>query len=307
MLFGNFAACFVIALASGFRGAIAGLSPALVIVMARIGSMSDAGGNALFVTTAATPMIGAVATGVWFLLMGRDRLANLVRFVPYPVAGGFVAGIGAAVCLSGMSLMGVDMDWRAIPALAESSQLWRWSPGAAFGIALYLAMKRWDHPLILPVSVALAVGAYHLVLDSRGISGDEARSAGLLLTSTSEGNLWPPLLPSDLVNVDLSAMAAQIPTILMMMVVALVVVIMNLAGLEMAANQDLDWNSEFRVAGLASVVAGTGGGTVASLIVPASLRSELFGASTRLTGVVAALVIAAALFFWATECWNWPR
>ncbi len=296
VLFGNFAACFVIALASGFRGAIAGLSPALVIVMARIGSTMDADGDALFVTTAGALIISAVATGVCFLLMGRYRLANLVRFVPYPVAGGFVAGIGAAVCLSAMSLMGVDTDWRAIPALVKFSELWKWSPGAAFGIALYLAMKRWRHPLILPASVALAVGGYHLVLDALDISGEEAKAAGLLLTSTSEGNLWPALQLADLVNVDLNAMAAQVPAMFMMMVVALIVVIMNVAGLEMAANQDLDWDREFRATGFASVAAGLGGGTVASIIVPASLRSKLFGASTRLTGFVAALVIAAALF-----------
>ena len=296
VLFGNFAVCLVIALTSGFRGAIAGLSPALVIVMARIGSTTDAEGEALFVTTAAALIISAVATGVCFLLMGRYRLANLVRFIPYPVAGGFVAGIGAAVCLSAMSLMGVDMDWHTIPALVKSSELWKWSPGAAFGIALYLVMKRWGHPLILPASVVLAVGGYHLVLDALGISGDEARAAGLLLTSTSEGNLWPALWPADLGSVAWNAMAAQVPAILMTMVVALIVVIMNVAGLEMAANQDLDWDREFRATGFASVVAGLGGGTVASIIVPASLRSKLFGASTRLTGVVAALVIAAALF-----------
>ena len=83
---------------------------------------------------------------------------------------------------------------------------------------------------------------------------------------------------------------------LTLVLLALIVVIMNIAGLEMAANQDLDWDREFRATGLASVVAGLGGGTAASMIVPASLRSKLFGAATRLTGVVAALVIAAALF-----------
>ena len=44
------------------------------------------------------------------------------------------------------------------------------------------------------------------------------------------------------------------------------------------------------------MVAGLGGGTVATLVVPASLRSKLLGATTRLTGVVAALVIGVALF-----------
>ncbi len=296
VLFGNFAACLVIALAGGFRGAIAGLSPALVIVMALIGSTTDAEGDTLFVSTVGVLMIGAVATGGGLLLIGRYRLANLVRFVPYPVAGGFVAGIGGAVCLAAMSLMGVGTDWRSIPALLEPSMLWRWCPGVVFGIALYLAMKRLRNPLILPVSVALFVGAYHLVLAALGISGGEAREASLLLTSTSEGNLWPALRAADLVNVDFGAMALQLPNLLMLMLVALIVVIMNIAGLEMAANQDLDWDRELSASGLASVVAGLGGGTVASLIVPASLRSKLFGAATRLTGVAAALVIAAALF-----------
>ena len=296
VLFGNFAGCFVTALASGYRGAIAGLSPALVIVMARIGSTTDAEGDALFVTTAGGLIIGAVTTGVSFLLMGRYRLANLVRFVPYPVAGGVVAGIGGAVCLSAMSLMGADTDWRAIPSLVEFSELVRWGPGVAFGIGLYLAMRRWRHPLILPVFVALAAGTFHFVLAALGISGDEARTAGLLLEGTVEGNPWPSLQPSDLVHLDSSVMATQIPTVLTLVLVALIVMIMNVAGLEMAANQDLDWDREFRATGLASVLAGLGGGTAASIVVPASLRSKLLGASTRLTGVVAALVVAAGLF-----------
>ncbi len=296
VLFGNFAACLVIALAGGFRGAISGLSPTLVIVMAQIGATTNAEGDALFVTTAGALMIGAVATGVCFLLIGRYRLANLVRFVPYSVAGGFVAGIGVVVCLAAMSLMGAETDWRSIPALVEPSQLWRWGPGAAFGTGLYLAMKRWRHPLILPASVALAVGATHLLLAVLDISGDEARATGLLLTGTSEGSLWPAFRPADLAHVDWTAIAMQLPGLLTLMLLGLIVVVMNLAGLEMAANQDLEWDREFRATGLASVVGGLGGGTAASMIVPASLRSKLLGAATRLTGVVAALVIAAALF-----------
>ena len=296
VLFGNFASCLVIALAGGYLGSIAGLSPALVIVMAAIGFTMDAEGDALFVTTAVALIISAVATGVCCLLIGRFQLANLVRFIPYPVTGGFVAGIGGAVCLAAMSLMGAKPDWRTIPALFEPSVLWKWSPGAAYGIALYLAIKRWRNPLILPVSVVLAGVAYHLALANLGISLDTARAEGLLLTSTADGNLWPALLPADLMHVQWTAMAAQVPHILTLILVAFICVIMNFAGLELATNQELDWDREFRVTGVASMVAGLGGGTVATLVVPASLRSKLLGATTRLTGVVAALVIGVALF-----------
>ena len=296
VLFGNFAACLVVALAGGYRGAIAGLSPALVIVMASVATKMDARGEALFVTTAVALMISAVATGVCCLMIGRFRLTNLVRFIPYPVAAGFVAGIGGAVCLAAMSLMGADPDWRAVPTLLEPPLLWKWGPGVAYGIALYFALKRWGNALILPVSVALAVGAYHLALATLGISADEARAAGLLLTSTADGGLWPALWPADLVQVDWPALASQLPNMLALMLIAFIGVILNVAGLELAANQELDWDREFGATGFASVVAGLGGGTVATLVVPASLRSKLFGATTRLTGVVAALVIGGALF-----------
>ena len=297
VLFGNFAACLIVAIVGGYRGAISGLSPVLVIVMATIVATTEADGEALFATTACALIISAVATGVCCLLVGRFRLANLVRFIPYPVAGGFVAGIGGAVCLAAMTLMGANPGWWAAPALLEPAVLWTWLPGTAYGMALFGAMRRWRNPLILPASVVLAVGAYHLALSALGISGNEARAAGLLLTSTAQGSLWPALYPADLAHVDWPAMAAQVPNMLTLIVIAFICVIMNVAGLEIAVDEELDWNREFRATGVASIVAGLGGGTVATVIVPASLRSKLFHATTRLTGVIAACVIGAALLF----------
>ena len=294
VLFGNFAACLLIALLGGYRGAVAGLSPVLVLVMATIAATMKTDSEALFATTACALIIAAVATGMCCLLVGRFRLANLLRFIPYPVAGGFVAGIGGAVCLAAMSLMGANLDWRA-EGLLEPTVLWTWLPGLAYGILLYGAMRRWGNPVILPASVLLAIGVYHFALSALGISDGGARAAGLLLTSTAEGTLWPALWPSDLAYVDWLAIVGQIPHMMMLILIALICVIMNVAGLEVAVDEDLDWNREFRATGFASIIAGFGGGTVATVIVPASLRSKLFRATTRLTGVIAACVIGIAL------------
>ena len=279
ILFGAFAGCLVLALAGGFRGAIAGLSPALVIVMADIGSTIDAEGRSLFVTTVAALVIGVIFSAALCSLIGNLRLANLVRFIPYPVASGFVAGIGGAVLLG-----------------AIESEVWIWAPGALYGLALYLAMRRWRNPLILPVSVVLAVSGCHAVFAALGMSGDEARAAGLLLTGTAEGTLWPPAGPADIALVDWSAMPGQIPNLLVLVLVALICVVMSLAGLEVALNEELDWDREFQATGIAGAFSGAGGGTFVSMIVPASFRSKLFGASTRLTGITCALVIGAGLF-----------
>ena len=295
ILFGNFAACVLVALASGYRGVIAGLSPALVIPMALVAGTTPADGDALFVSAVGLLVAGAVLTGACCLLIGRFRLANLVRFIPYPVAGGFVAGIGGAVCVAALSLMGAGLEGRPVAALFAPAVFWQWAPGAVYGIALYLAVRRWGNALILPVSVALFVAAYHAVLAALDIPAEAARETGLLLASTGDGVLWPALGLSDLALLDAAAMAVQAPHLLSLVLIALICVIMNVAGLELAINQDLDWDREFRAAGFASVLAGAGGGTVATPIVPASFRSKLFGATTRLTGLVAAAVIGSAL------------
>ncbi len=297
VLFGCFAGCLIVALAGGYRGAIAGLSPALVIVMAYVGATMDAEGHARFVTTVAALAIGAAGTGAFCVLVGRFGLANLVRFIPFPVAGGFVAGIGAAVCLAAMSMMGAEPHWSRMPLLFEPAVLARWLPGVLFGVGLYFAMKRWRNPLILPLSVVLAVACYHAAIAMSGMSGPEAREAGLLFTGTAEGRLWPAIGPADLASIDWAALSGQLANLLVLVLVALICVVMSLAGLEVALGEDLDWDREFRAAGAGSVVAGLGGGTFLCMIVPASFRSRLFGASTRVTGVVCALVIGAALVF----------
>ncbi len=297
ILFGAFAGCLIVALTGGFRGAIAGLSPALVIVMADIGSTIDAEGQTLFVTTVVVLATGVICAAALCYLIGSFRLANLVRFIPYPVASGFVAGIGGAVLLGAIESAGVELGWRTLAEVFEPSHLLLWIPGALYGLGLYFATRRWRNPLILPLSVVIAIGGCHAVFAAVGMSGGEARAAGLLLAGTAEGTLWPAIAPIDLALTDWSAMQGQIPNLLVLVIVALICVVMSLAGLEVALNQELEWDREFRAAGVANVFSGLGGGTFACMIVPASFRSKLFGASTRLTGVTCALVIGAGLFF----------
>ena len=297
ILFGNFAACLIIGLAGGFRGSIAGLSPALVAVMAAIAASVQVADEALFATVSCVLIVSALATGLGCFLIGRFGLANLVGFVPYPVSSGFVAGLGATVCLAAMSLMGADPAPDNLDVIMDPDVLLVWLPGFLYGAVLYFAVARWGNPLILPASFLLAIGGYNLVLDQAGLSVAEAAARGLLLASTADGGLWPPILPSDLTSVDWLAVAALTPDILILMLVALVCVVMNISGLELAVDQELDWNHEFRTGGIASMVAGLCGGTVATLIVPASLRAKLLGATTRLTGMIAAAVIAAGLVF----------
>ena len=66
-------------------------------------------------------------------MVGRCRLANLVRFAPYPVAAGSCPEFGGAVCVAAMSLVGAHPWGQAALELLEPAVLWRWLPGDAIG------------------------------------------------------------------------------------------------------------------------------------------------------------------------------
>ncbi len=297
ILFGGCAACLFTALTSGYRGNIAGVAPASVVAMAVIASTMQASDSALFASVVVTFMLCALCIGILCLVLGRFGLANLLRFIPYPVAAGFISGIGGTVILAAMTLMVDDFHWDTLPSLLEIDTLWRWLPGIAFGGILYWMMKRWSNPLILPISVSIAVCAFHVTLLVFDTSMETARTSGLLLTEVARANQWPALGFNDLMTVDWTAIALQFPNILVLCAIAVISIVMNIAGLEVAIKQDLDWNREFKASGTASSIAGLGGGTVASTVPSAAVRNKLFGADTRLSGIFAASVLALALFF----------
>ncbi len=295
MVFGAFAVCLVVALTGGYRGVIANHPTVVVIALATIAAAIPLEGNALFMTLAAIVIVGSVATGACFLAIGHFRLADLLRFVPYPVACGVLAGVGGLITLAALSMMKATPGWHALPSLLETTVLWNWGPGVVYGLGLFLSTQRWRSPWILPASFLLGAVLYHMSLPLLDISGEEAEAAGLLFANVMEGTLWPPFQPGDLAYVDWGAVAGQIPNMLSLVAVILLGAVIYLGSFELATNRELEWNREFKVAGGASVIAGLGGGPAGFINLPFSMLNHRLGAETRLTGVITALVLGSVL------------
>ena len=295
VLFANFALSLVGALGSGFRGAIVATPIPSVMMLVAIAASFELEGRTLFATLVATALIGTAASGLCFLLIGWFRIASLLRFIPYSVAGGFIAGTGGLACILGFRLIAAKFDVQTPSSLLETGTLASAALGLGFALALFLAMKRQKSGLLLPGAFIGASAAVQIGMMAAGVSAEEARSAGILFSGSSGGGIWPPYRAGDLAYVDWGAFAAQIPNLLTLVVVTLVCVIMNLGGLEVAVKQDLDWNREFRAAGVANIVAGAGGAPPGCMAALPSIRSVLFGATTRLTGLFTAAGLGSML------------
>ena len=90
-------------------------------------------------------------------------------------------------------------DWQGIPRFVEPDVLWKWGPrrGLCPPAALHL-MKRWNSFPAVVASLVLVSTLYHLVLVFLDIPIDDAKAAGLLLSTTAEGSLWSAFRIDDL-------------------------------------------------------------------------------------------------------------
>ncbi len=300
VLLGNAIVCLFVALGSGFRGAVGMSPPVALVVLAGIATTLSLPSDALFATMVATIAIGSLATGLCATLLGSFRLANLVRFVPYPLACGFVAGIGALCFKIALSLMGATPGFANLDSILEPFTVLNWGLGTAYGLGLFFVTRRRRSPLILPVSFALAIAVFYFVLYLLDGSLADAEAKGLLLAGVSEpagGGLWPLFDPAVLGLVDWTAVAMQMPSLLALVLVTLLCLVIYLGAFELAGGMELDWNNEFRTTGLASMAAGIGGTPPGCLSVPPSLRNLMFGVEMRIAGISAALFIALVCVF----------
>ena len=302
ILFGTLAMCLITALASTYKGVISAPHFAPAAVLLTIGgtvavTLATAGGEAVFATMIVILGLTTVISAICFLLIGRFRLAHLFRFMPYPLVGGFLAGIGWFLAKSSIAVAsGIRLDWDTFPALAEIDTIQRWAPSVFYGCVLLAISKIRAHYLILPVSVVIAVGLCHAVLFAFDISLEDATAAGILFVGIPADSTWPPIGLGDLGHVHWDVVASQLPLILGAMLVALISVVLHAGAIELVTGVEIDLNREFRAEGASCLVAGIGGSSPGCNTSPVSLISHATRADTRLIGIVVALVVGLILF-----------
>lgn len=126
--------CLIVALSGSYRGTISVPHFAPAAALFGVGGgvaahMAAAPDEAVFATMIAIVALWTLATALLFGFVGWFRLANLSRFIPYPLVGGFLGGLGWFRVLSGVSIAcGITLNRETVPELLGSGMVWRWGP-----------------------------------------------------------------------------------------------------------------------------------------------------------------------------------
>lgn len=314
LLLGAFVLGLVVTLTSSFPGMIATPqdSPAAILAFMASALVRDMPASVppehKLVTVMAAIIITSLLTGAFFWALGTWKLGNLIRFIPYPVVGGFLAGTGWLLLKGALGMMtDMTISSSAIPALFQVPILLTWLPGLLFGVALLLILRSYSHFLIIPGMIIAGIILFYLVAGLTGTSLAEAGARGWLLGPFPKGGLWQPSILLALPHADWAMIgqhAGSIGTILMVSVISL---LLNAGSLELVARRDIDLNTELRSAGLANLLAGPGGSVPGYHALSLSALGHKLGVQGRLAGIISAVMCGVTVFFGASALSFFPK
>ncbi|HJM12696.1 MAG TPA: SulP family inorganic anion transporter [Candidatus Marinimicrobia bacterium] len=258
----------------------------------------------IFVTIALT----SVVVGVFFFILGSLKLGKLVRFIPYPVVGGFLAGTGWLI-IKFAFIMTADMELSLANAssLFSQSTLLQWCPGLIFGALMLIASRFISHYLLIPGIIALGISLFYAIMFFNGYSYMDLESSGLLLGPFPEGGLFQGSPIKYISDFKWHIFQGQLPALGTMMILNAISVLFNYSGLELIIKKDLDLDRELKVTGLGNILAGFCGAPPGHLALGGTSLAYSIGARSRLSTIVVAILCAGALFFGSKILSVFPR
>jgi SulP family sulfate permease len=297
---------------AGRRGVVGGLQAAgagvAALVTASVVVHATGSPQEIFLSAIAAILVVMVVCGAFVLWLGSRRRGDLIRFVPYPVVGGFLAGTGWLLFKGGI-YVGSGLSPYATPLndLVESSALKHWVPALAFGVILLVSVRVVKRPLVIPAVIAIGLVVFVVGMVATGSSISEVREGGWLLGPFESTRLWQPWTLRALGQADWLSVLESWAGIVTAVFVATIAILFNISGTELVLDRDLDTNQELRDAGVLNVVSGALGGIPGYQALSLTALAARMRVDARAAGLIAAAVPLAAVVFGAEVVGLIPR
>ena len=283
-----------IAVAAPDTPVVAVLSALAFQVVMSVGP-SGTSDDAVIAAVLAVILMATVATGLFLWVGSILKLGQALRFIPYPVIGGFLLASGWFLISGAVRVITRDQVG-LLDSLTQlnADQLSILACAIAIGVALGLGRYLSKSPFVLPGLLILAVFG-SIALTGREILNDAASSWFLSFPAASENEfIWPFVLD----NVpQWQILLPFLPEALVVAGIASITILLNATGLEMAERKIVDVDREFRASGLANLAVAFIGGAPANLSMNRTRLAYSAGATNRIATIVCAAAVGFFLFF----------
>jgi sulfate permease, SulP family len=295
-------AAAVIALRSSFPFAIAGPDTSTSAVTATLAASTAArlaaeGNGHVLTSTLIMVGVATAVTGILLCALGYAKAGRAIRFVPYPVIGGFLGATGWFM-ISGAIQLITDhrLTLATIEIFSDYLIVAKLAAGLVVAFMLEALLSRWTNAFVLPAILIAALLAIHVALPIAGLSLADAQLAGWMFQPQPTASVVSPWQPAELRSFPWTALPWLTGDVLAVMFVTTISLLLNISGVEIATRHDGDINRELRALGVASLLSSACGGYVSCLSLSRTTLAHSVGATGRLAGLTVAAVSAMALF-----------
>jgi len=252
-----------------------------------------------FATVVIAMALVSMSGGLFMLLMWYFKQGNLVRFVPYPVIAGFLAGLGGLLFLSiWPSILGQSLTWHNLPDIFQFQYRIDWIPAMFLAISLQYFQRRYARPtLILTVMLSFLIVFFITYFILKYLQQPVEAWHLFLGPFPQSTHHWPWLRWDFIRAVDWSLLWQVWDKIILIFILAPIAILINSVSFETLSNQNANFDRELAVSGMTGLCAPFLGGAAWSYIaVGGSFLNYKLGGRYRIINIIAALIVLSVLW-----------
>jgi len=245
-----------------------------------------------------TLALATVATGIVLCVFGMTRMGRAIRYVPYPVVGGFLGATGCLILLGAVRVItGQRLQFATLGQFEDFLTLSKLAAACVMALILYLTWHRSRSSFGLPAILVGGVIAGHILFWLSGISLAEAQAAGWTFQSLPSADFMLPWSVDGIEKYPWHTLPELSGNLIAVIFVTASCTLFNTTGIEVAAQREANLERELNVTGIANMLSGALGGYTGCISISRSVLNFNSGGSSPLSGfTVAAMSLLMLLF-----------
>src|SRR6202166_31360 len=201
--------------------------------------------------------LASIATGLVLCGFGMTRVGRAIRYVPYPVVGGFLGATGCLILMGAIPVItGQRLQLATLHRFANIITLSELSAACAMALILNLTWHRSRHSVGLPIILIGGVIAAHLAFWIIGISPEEAQASGWTFQPPPPTQFMLPWNANEIRHYPWYALPDLLGNLIAVIFVTASSTLFNTTGIEVAVHREANLERELNVTGLANILTG---------------------------------------------------
>ena len=266
------------------------------LVTALTGHMAARGADSgLLTATLVALALSSALTGLLLCGLGLARAGRAIRFVPYPVIGGFIGASGWLMLLGACQVLtGNRLQLSTIGDFLNIDSAEKLLAGAAVAALLLLGRAYWKTPFATPALLLASILIFYVTLPLSGVALADAQAQGWMFAAPLPAKFAPPWT-LEFPRFPWSALPELGADFFAVMFVTTVCVLLNITAIELSSKREADLDRELNVLGVANLLCAALGGYVACITTTRSNMNLALGKNSRVSGLLVAAISASAL------------